>query len=300
MGILNDQFKGITPAQKTFVLSMLIDKIYKNPTDYGLNEDGILRVGDKLNFSKLFENGEEIKSIFAKAKETIIEGSPQEKSILENKKKISDWVENNPDVKLTPDNVSEILAAPKSEIEIPETLLPPEIPIVPNPNLQEQIENDIAGYKRQIQDLEVGKSREIGKEGMRSMMSDISAGQEVELAFRNDINNIYGLKGFFSKTPGVETKDWKFMKGLEANKVLKYFRDPENPDLQRDLPAKVLSELGTSTRHRNLMDHISFLNQKASQKITENGGTDDFKPYENGENIEAFIKRLGTFLMRQK
>ena len=57
------------------------------------------------------------------------------------------------------------------------------------------------------------------------------------------------------------------MKGLEANKVLKYFRDPENPDLQRDLPAKVLSELGTSTRHRNLMDHISFLIQKASQKL---------------------------------
>ena len=37
---------------------------------------------------------------------------------------------------------------------------------------------------------------------MRSMMSDISAGQEVELAFRNDINNIYGLKGFLVKHRG--------------------------------------------------------------------------------------------------
>ena len=72
MGILNDQFKGITPAQKTFVLSMLIDKIYKNPTDYGLNEDGILRVGDKLNFSKPFGKREEIKSILPKQKKLLL------------------------------------------------------------------------------------------------------------------------------------------------------------------------------------------------------------------------------------
>jgi hypothetical protein len=56
MNIPNDQFKNVTPAQKIYILSILIDKVLQNPRDYGLNADGSLRVGDIVDFTKLFEN----------------------------------------------------------------------------------------------------------------------------------------------------------------------------------------------------------------------------------------------------
>lgn len=99
----------MTPAQKSFVLSMLINKVLQNPKIYGLSAEGIIKVGDKLDFTKLFENSREIESIFNKARETIIEGSPQEKSILENNKKISDWIQAHPNETLDESKVSEIL-----------------------------------------------------------------------------------------------------------------------------------------------------------------------------------------------
>lgn len=287
MGILNDQFKSMTPAQKTYVLSMLINKIYKNPMDYGLNKDGILRVGDKLNFSKLFENGEEVKSIFAKAKETITEGSQQEKTILENKKKISDWVENNPDVKLTSDNVSEILATPKSEIEMPKTLLPPEIPIISNTNLQEQIENEIAEAKQKLEVLEGGKSLEARGSGMRSMMGDISSVQSVESAVRNGINDIYGESGFmgFGKVIGVNSKGWGEMARLPANKVIEYYTgDSAKSGLAPDIIEKLLKS----------QKHNAFMGQMAGLMEQSNGAV---KPFEN-ENMEQFARRVVSYSLR--
>lgn len=290
MGILNDQFKSMTPAQKTYVLSMLINKIYKNPTDYKLNKDGILLVGDKLNFSKLFENGEEIKSIFAKAKETIIEGSSQEKLILENEKKISDWVENNPGVKITSDKVAEILATkPKVEIMleppvVPDSMLISEV-LIPKPktDLQQQIESEITDAKQKLEVLEGGKNRG----GMRSMMGDISSVQSVESAVRNGINDIYGESGFmgFGKVIGVNSKGWGEMARLPANKVIEYYTgDSTKSGLVTDIVEKLLKS----------KKHNAFMNQMAGLMEQSDGAV---KPFEN-ENIEQFARRLVGYSLR--
>lgn len=105
----NEQFKAMTEAQKTYVLSALVNKTLENPAEYGLGNNGSIYVGDKTDFTKLFENSKEIKSIFDKAKQTITENSQQAKTIIENNQKITGWVSEHPGIKPTSDKVNEIL-----------------------------------------------------------------------------------------------------------------------------------------------------------------------------------------------
>lgn len=309
----NEQFKGLTEAQKTYVLSTLTNKALQNPQEYGLGDEGALHIGDKTDFTKLFEDTKEIRSILEKAKQTIAENSPQEKSILANNEKIASWVKENPEAKLTNDKVSEILATkPKTEAPITE-IYEDQVP-GPEPDVsvtmesskpvfsedlvvenavkpqtganQEQLINEIAEAKKRLGVLEEEKS------GLRTMAGDTSMIQEIEKAFNTEIDNIYGHKGWLGmgKIDGVSTKEWGFMKGLPAGKVLEYFRDPESSSL----PKNVLQELGTSEKHRGLVEQVTNLMDEAYQKAQV-----DFKPFDNGEKMEAFIKRLGAFLMKQ-
>src|SRR3989344_2595842 len=124
----NDQFKGMTEAQKTYVLSIMTNKALQHPENYGLGHEGAIHIGDKTDFSKLFENTKEVKSILDKAQETISPGSAQENSILTNNAKIADWVKENPDVKITNDKVAEILATKPKVETIPEPIVP-EVPV---------------------------------------------------------------------------------------------------------------------------------------------------------------------------
>ncbi len=136
----NEQFKGMTEAQKTYVLSNLTNKVLQNPENYGLNKAGSLNIGDKTDFTKLFENTKEVNGVFAKAKETIMGGSAQEKSILLNNEKIAAWVEAHPNESLGEDRVTEILNS-KPEIKVAPV---PEIPTaetsVSEPELVPQVE----------------------------------------------------------------------------------------------------------------------------------------------------------------
>ncbi|MEK7117052.1 MAG: hypothetical protein AAB837_02720 [Patescibacteria group bacterium] len=283
MGILNDQFKNMTPAQKTYVLSMLINKIYKNPTDYGLNEDEVLRVGNKLDFSKLFENTEELKSIFTKAKETIVEGGLQEKLILENNKKIAEWVKRSENswVKLTNDKVAEILAVkPKEEI-ISEPSL--EELIKPKTVIEKQIHREIEDAKQRLQVLEGGKNQS----GVRSMMGDASLGRETEDAFRNEIDSIYGKSGLLGigKVAGVNTKEWGEMARLPAGKIVEYYT---GDSAKSGLPADIAEKLSKSSRHEAFMEQAVGLMEQSNRAV---------KPFEN-ENMEQFIRRLGGYVLR--
>ncbi len=122
----NDQFKGMTEAQKTYVLSAMTNKVMQNPGEYGIGKDGFLAVHDKTDFTKLFENTK-IKEILDKAHDTIKPGSSQESSIIGNNAKIASWVKENPNVKLTNDKVADILATkPKVEVA-PEPIPAPEV-----------------------------------------------------------------------------------------------------------------------------------------------------------------------------
>lgn len=333
---LNDQFKNMTPAQKTFVLSMLVNKVLQNPTDYGLNNNGILNIGDKLNLIKLFENAEEVKSILDKAKQTIIEGGPQEKSILANNEKIADWIKNNPDVKLTNDRVTDILSnKPKVETvsEPMGEIHEPKIITGPIPRFQKSIDQDIpnkipdeilnklpddfggkttlaagigeAGIsavgaldKQKIEqtqkEIEDAKNRLTEIESNirnpnleRTFASDSNFTQGIEMAFRKEINDIYGKSGFLGmgRIAGMDTKEWGEMAKLPASKVVEYYTGDST---KSGLTAEVVEKLSKSSKHNTLMKQVVGLMDQSNRTV---------KPYEN-ESVEQFIRRLGGYVLR--
>lgn len=310
----NDQFKGMTEAQKTYVLSALANKVIKNPSGYGFGDNGTLNVGDQTDFTKLFEDAKEIKSILNKAKQTIVAGSPQEVSILQNNAKIASWVEEHPNGSLTEDKVSEILSGkPKLKVEIidkdrlaregrllesePESGLEPKVveveksPDVPNtsniPNsdLQKQVENEILTAKGRLNVLEKDKEN---VEGLRTMAGDISGGQEVEKAFRMAVNSIYGKKGLLGmgRIEGVNTKDWEFMAKLPATKVVEYYM---HDSTKSGFSPDVVGVLSKSKTHNALMKEMVDLMGKEAKGAV--------RPLEN-ENMENFLKRLGGYVLK--
>lgn len=121
-GILeqNDKFKGLTEAQKTYILSTYTNEALQNADEIGIGAGGNIKVGDKLNFKSLFDDKKSFDELIEKAKNDIPPGSAREASIIENNKKIKTWVSDpeNRGKALTNDKVSEILSTkPKSDIE---------------------------------------------------------------------------------------------------------------------------------------------------------------------------------------
>jgi len=307
----NEQFKGMTEAQKTYVLSSLTNKVLQNPENYGLNKAGSLNIGDKTDFTKLFENTKEVNGVFAKAKETIMEGSAQEKSILLNNEKIAAWVEAHPNESLDEGRVTEILnskpevkVAPvpetvtevpteKSVIETPAVLEMSDTPAPepePAPQVESEPQPEANNVSEMLNEIEEAKKRlEVleGGRGMRSMMGDISAEQGVEKAFRDEINSIYEQSGFLGlgKVPGINTKEWGEMARLPASKVVEYYT---GDSAKSGLPNEILEKLTKSKNHNALMRQTAGLMEQANGAV---------KPFEN-ENMEQFIKRLGGYVLR--
>jgi|LSQX01.1.fsa_nt_gb hypothetical protein len=122
----NDRFEKMSEAQKTYVLSYLTNKAIQNPEQYGLNSDGSISMGSKTDFTKMFEDTKEIKTVFNKAEQTITPGSPQEESILSNNQKIKDWVKGRSQEVLDEKTVPEIL----SDKPIPSVETKPEPDVV--------------------------------------------------------------------------------------------------------------------------------------------------------------------------
>lgn len=106
----NDKFKGLTEAQKTYVVSNFTNKIIENPDVYGVGKGGTLEIGKQTDLTKLFEDSKEAESIFEKARETVKAGSMREETILENNAKIATWLKEHPDEYLSEGKVSEILS----------------------------------------------------------------------------------------------------------------------------------------------------------------------------------------------
>ncbi len=171
--------------------------------------------------------------------------------------------------------------------EMPKTA--PEPPIVPEPmpeikNLQQNIENEIAEARQRLEILEGGR----GRGGIRTMMGDVSAGQNTETAVANGINNIYGKSGFlgFGKVAGINSEDWVKMAGLLSKKVVEYYT---GDSAKSGLAADVVEELSKSGRHN------AFLKQMAGLMEQTKGAV---KPFENNENMGQFMRRLVGYSLK--
>jgi hypothetical protein len=159
-------------------------------------------------------------------------------------------------------------------------------------NQKGKLVEDINEAKKRLGILENQKNQNIGAvNSIRSMSSDSRemvrravSNDEVEKHLSADLDNIYGKKGFLGigKVAGMNTKEWKEVALINAQKFLAYYTNPEDSDL----PKKVLESLLVSEAHRNLVGYIDFLKSQAGEDVI---------PYES-ETIVNYLKRLGKFV----
>jgi hypothetical protein len=318
----NEQFKDLTEAQKTYVLSTLTNKMLQHPENYGLHNGGGINIGDKTDFTKLFEDTKEVKSILNKAQQTIAAHSAQEQSILTNNTKISNWVKANPDEPLTEDKVSEILSnKPKAEIN-PEFIPEVHKPEANMPNnfggrvtnlsggtalagaafmgalgkkeqqqMHSEIVEEIDKAKERLVQLEKENATKDNKDKIirnpnleRSFASDSELTQRIDEAFRSGVNDIYGKSGFLGlgKVEGINTREWKEMARLSASKVVEYYTGDSTKSGLAD-------EITKSKKHNALMSQMAELMGQTNGAIKAN---------DPKENMEQFIKRLASYISK--
>jgi len=172
-------------------------------------------------------------------------------------------------------------------------------PPLERPKILVENSQELAQAKERLAVLEKTKA----EEALRSMSGDSASAAEVEEGFQKAIDSVYSEKRLLGlrKVAGTNTQEWREIAGLPANKVLEYYKNPENHNNSggSGLPQKVLKSLATSEKHRNLMTGIDSLRQEIMDKTQDqvNGGV-EIKPFDNGESMEQFVKRIGAFRMK--
>ena len=101
-----DKFNSLNEAQKTYVIDAIKDKVAAHPEKFGLTDIDQLKVGQKIDFSSIFEKNEELQKIFEKAGNL----TPQQtENILHHNQKILNWIKAHPHEDLTSEKVEQIL-----------------------------------------------------------------------------------------------------------------------------------------------------------------------------------------------
>jgi len=101
-----EKFASLNPEQKTYVIDHLKNLVQKKPGDFGLLDADKIKLGQKIDLSKLFENNSSVKTIFAKAGNL----SPSQlENIAKNNKTILSFLAKNKGVFLNSDLISKLL-----------------------------------------------------------------------------------------------------------------------------------------------------------------------------------------------
>lgn len=121
----------------------------------------------------------------------------------------------------------------------------------------------------------------------RAYFPEAKFSQEVEKAFRSEVDSIYGNKGLMGlgKVEGVDTKEWGEMARLPASKIVEYYT---GDSAKSGLPVDVIEKLSKSRNHNFMMRQMAGLMEQTNGAV---------KPFEH-ENVEQFLKRLGGFVLK--
>ncbi len=114
------EFTGLDEARQTYVIDSIKDKIAENPSGFGLHDADTIGVGEKIDFSSIFDDqhADAVKSAFSQA-QNLNETAVQ--NILHNNATLDHWVAEHPAEHLTSAKVEEILhpvAASTSDLGI--------------------------------------------------------------------------------------------------------------------------------------------------------------------------------------
>lgn len=140
----NDRFKNFsgTPeeieAKQTFVVNKYINFIAQDPNSmtYGVGKGGDIFVGREVDLTKAFEDTKKFDSIMKDAENL---SSANAKVIVNYNRQIEQYVTKNPEIKLTPDIVSEILAEKPETPIVPKVEPSPQIPVTEDPIREEAV-----------------------------------------------------------------------------------------------------------------------------------------------------------------
>lgn len=322
---LFEQISGdanVVEAKKTFILNNLI-------SDNKLASGGVLKVGQEVDFTKVFEDKEKIEKLFEKAEN-------MSNSKIENTLRINSWVKQNIGKPLDEKTLAQILdkkeevitadSIPNSEpdlqavdliskqkdladsitnLSVQEINENIEKTVVPEPKeiLAEETESVAASAMGAAAAGKVVNIEDYKNRGIRTMQGDSRklvaekvSNDKVDQHLKADINNIYGKKGILGigKVEGINTNEWKQISEQNAAKIMAFYANPENSDL----PKKIIEKLSVSQEDRNLVEYIDFLRNEARSAASGFLGMagSDVAPY-NNETVGEYLRRLGKFIM---
>lgn len=140
----NDRFKNFsgTPkeieAKQTFVTNGYINYIAQDPDSmaYGVGKGGDIFVGREVDLTKVFEDTKRFDTIMKDAENL---SQAKVKVIVNYNRQIEQYVTKHPEVKLTPENVSEILEEKLETPIVPKVEPPPQIPVTEDPIREEAV-----------------------------------------------------------------------------------------------------------------------------------------------------------------
>jgi hypothetical protein len=277
-------------AKQTRALQTFTSEVLKNHDQYGVGPNGEIAVGQKVDFSKLFENNK----LFNKAMEDADSLKPRQvSSIIGNNRKIEAWIEANHGKKV---NVDEILSAkPKVEAVMEEPVPePPKLgPMeIETPEVVKSITSELSAIPEapteaigsqpiiaggaavagatMMSVLDREKREQIHKEiAVARERLGVLEGGKTGIAgetLRDGINKIFGKSGVFGfgKVEGVNTKEWKEIeKELRAEDFMKYM---EGESERKNLSAKQLKIL-ESPKCQELINALDYLIKKIGKVI---------------------------------
>jgi len=102
-----EKFKDLDQAQKTYVIDAIKDRVAENPKGFGLTDVDIVKPGQDIDLSEFFSKEGVVEEFLGKAGKL---SKGQIENILSNNKIIREFQDANPGVRMTSDQIKEILS----------------------------------------------------------------------------------------------------------------------------------------------------------------------------------------------
>lgn len=318
-------------AKLTRMIDHYADEVLKDPGNFGVSKSG-LKVGDKVDFAELFKNKDDFSKILSDAKGL---SQNQIDNINANNEAIAqgkiDYEGNTVEPKITPKPFDPNSIPTRPKVSNP--LLFKEETVFDDASgnfvsadpaiddINTGIGNQNANYAYQPQNLKSTWFNEPVPQKMSSQIpepasvpkpltatadqapkstsvvpeSDPVRIQMIADGYKNldrNIDDIYGKKGLFGgikSGTGISSEKWNFIGKLNAKDYVDYLVSRGN---NTKLNGQIIDVIQNTKEHTKFGNNFGGLLEQAER--LNNGSS--IRPFENGETVAEFTKRLVKFM----
>jgi len=131
-----DRFGKLDSARQSWIIDRIKDEIEKNLKAFGIKDINLIRVGDKLNLTKILGDRVQVEQLFKEAGEL---SGEQVQSILEHQKTVREFLREHPGYKLRPGDIDRIIRGELTDANYEASLragAPPELQVLERPPVQ--------------------------------------------------------------------------------------------------------------------------------------------------------------------